>query len=188
MLDIYAVKSSNKIQEYPYAFLEEAKKDDLIILNQKGFKCDWIRFWSNSDFDCEAIVKLNYQGNILGLIYFGVYPYPFPNNSPEYLEILNIECIPETGRTFNPVGFWLIWYAVTIGIKTCKGKPDGTLIMLDSLEDAIPYYQDKVMMEGIGWTTIAPKEDGYAFRFTKKQAEQFCTRIQKKYGLPTLIP
>ena len=187
-MDKYAVKSSNKAQQFPYAFLEEAQKKDLIILTEKGLKCDWVKFWENSNFDCEAIVKLSYLGNISGLIYFGVYPYPFSDDSPEYLEILNIECIPKTDRPFNPVGFWLIWYAVTMGIKYCKGKPDGTLIMLDSLEDSIPYYRDKVMMDGMGPITIAPGEDGYAFRFTKKQAEQFRTRIQRKYGLPTLIP
>jgi hypothetical protein len=44
----------------------------------------------------------------------------------------------------------------------------------NSLEDAIPYYRDKGKMEGIG----------YAFRFTKEGAREFCQRQENTFGIP----
>jgi hypothetical protein len=40
------------------------------------------------------------------------------------------------------------------------------------------------MMQGLGWTTIAPREEGYAFRFTKQGAAEFLKRQQSAYGTP----
>ena len=90
----------------------------------------------------------------------------------------------EPRRSVNPVGFWLLWYAIQIGLQYCVGEADRSLIRLDSLEDAIPYYRDKVKMEGLGWTNIAPGESGYAFRFTQQRAQEFGSRIEQEYGCP----
>jgi hypothetical protein len=55
------------------------------------------------------------------------------------------------------------------------------------LESAIDYYQNQVRMEGEGWVTLGPYEDGYTFRFLKEQAINFCKRIEQRYGIPEPI-
>ena len=39
-------------------------------------------------------------------------------------------------------------------------------------------------MEGVGWTYIAPEEQGYAFKFTQERAQEFCSRVEQEYGCP----
>jgi hypothetical protein len=51
----------------------------------------------------------------------------------------------------------------------------------DSVENAIPYYRDIIKMESLGWVTLAPGEDGYAFRFTLTEARNFCRRQENTY-------
>jgi len=184
---IYRVKVINNLGREKYAYLEPAQQSDMPNSNSLDFTFAWHDFWQKSDFDCEAIIKLSYEGDILGLIRFGIYPYPFPCNTPEYIEVSHLQCISKERRLVNPVGFWLLWYAVQIGFNYCMGETDGTLLKLDSLEDAIPYYRDKVMIEGLGWINISPGEEGYAFRFTKERAKEFCTRIEQEYGYPVRI-
>jgi hypothetical protein len=176
-VNVFDIENRKKI-----AHISPATKDEIINLNRKIWCCKWLNFWEYADWDCEGIVKLTLENNILGLIHFALYPYPFLNNKPEYLEILHIECLTGDKRLVNPVGFWLIWYVCQIAINNCQGDNKEGIILLDALEQAIGYYRDKVMMESIGWKTIAPGEEGYAFRFTQKSAKKFCTRIQRKYG------
>jgi hypothetical protein len=166
------------------AYLEPALEKDMPFRGSHNWSCNWYNLWQKADFNCEAIIKLSYEGRILGLVKFGLYPYPFHGNSPEYLEILNIECISRSKRQINPVGFWLLWYSIKVGLDYCEVESDETLVQLDSLENAIPYYRDKVKMEGLIWKHIAPGEEGYAFRFTKEKAKQFCSRIEREYGMP----
>jgi hypothetical protein len=81
-LPIYRVKivKDNLLDD---AYLEEVKKSDITEISLlQGFKCDWTRLWSNTDFDCEALVKLTYQGKIHGIIKFALYPYPRPSGIP----------------------------------------------------------------------------------------------------------
>ena len=42
-------------------------------------------------------------------------------------------------------------------------------------------------MEALGWVSLAPGEDGYAFQFTFKSATAFCESQAKDYGYPTKI-
>lgn len=108
-------------------------------------------------------------------------------DAPEYLEILHLQCVSGDRRFVNPVGFWLIWYALKIGLKYCVSDDDGILVRLDFVEEAIPYYRDKVKIKGLGWTDIAPGEQGYAFKFTKEGAEEFCRGLEQYYGSAVLL-
>lgn len=179
----YKVKVFNSANVFLDAYLEEAKQEELFVISSTNWNFNWRGFWENANFECEAIIKLHYQGEILGLIHFGLYPFPC-DDQPKYVYIDHLECINREKRFINPVGFWLLWYAVKISLKYCTGDHQGSLVLLDSVEDAIPYYQDKVMMEGLGWITLAPGEDGYAFRFTKEGAERFCQRLEQQCGSP----
>lgn len=180
---IYKVKVLNKLGMELDAILEPAQEKDMPPMSPPDWTFDWRNFWRDTDFNCAAIIKLSMRGEVLGLIRFALYPYRFSGNAPEYLEILHLQCVSKERRLVNPVGFWLLWYAVQIGLKYCVDN-NGRLIILDSLEDAIPYYRDKVNMEGLGWTDIAPGEPGYAFRFTKEGAREFCSRVEQEYGCP----
>jgi hypothetical protein len=157
-----------------HAFLEEAEQSDITEISLlPGFKCDWTRLWSNTDFDCEALVKLTYQGKIQGIIKFALYPYPPPSGIPEFTEILNLESLPKETRSAHPLGLWLIWYAVKMCLEFgCSEDSNGSVLVLISVESAIPYYRDQVKMEKLHWTTISPDEDGYAFRFSSRRVPQ----------------
>jgi hypothetical protein len=62
-----------------------------------------------------------------------------------------------------------------------------SVMLLISVKLAIPYYRDKVMMEGLHWASLGTEEEGYAFRFSKSQAIEFLKRIENEYGQPTKI-
>jgi hypothetical protein len=188
-LPIYRVKvvKDNLLDD---AYLEEAKKSDITEISLlPGFKCDWTRLWSNTDFDCEALVKLTYQGKIQGIIKFALYPYPRPSGIPKFTEILNLETLSKDTRSASPVGLWLIWYAVKMCLEFgCSGDSNGSVLLLISVKSAIPYYRDKVKMEGLHWTTISPYEEGYAFRFSNGQAVEFLSEIKSRYGEAIELP
>jgi hypothetical protein len=166
------------------AYLTEADESDIAEISlMPGFQCDWATLWRNTDFDCEALVKLTYQGKIQGIVKFGLYPYPAPDGVPKFIEILNIESISGKDRIASPIGWWLVWYVVNLCLNVaCSGDSKESILVLVSLILAIPYYRDQVKMEGIHWTTISPYEEGYAFRFSKDQAIDFIIRTRNKYG------
>lgn len=182
-MENYSVNVLNQEGVKVIAQLEQVQKKDIQSLTNKDWRCNCQGFWNQADWDCEAIIKLTFDEEVLGLIHFALYPFPALNNIPDYVEILHIECLNQPKRLVNPVGFWLIWYATKVALKYCQGNSEGELLVLDAVEDAIDYYRDKVKMEEIGWTTIAPREDGYAFKFTQNSAQEFCQRIEITYGI-----
>lgn len=105
---VYKVKVVDNLGIKVDAYLEPAKREDMPPINSPDFTFAWGEFWRMSDFDCEAIIKLSYQGKLLGLIRFGLYPYPFPDNAPEYIEVSHLQCVSKERRLVNPIGFWLL--------------------------------------------------------------------------------
>ncbi len=181
MIERYSVPVFDTSGNAVFAILEKAQKLDMSVFKTENGKCDWECFWQDADFNCEAIIKITYLQTILGLIRFGLYPYP-TDEEPEFIYVSHVECVETEKRLVNPVGFWLFWHVTQIALGFCSGDRKGTILFLDSVEDAIDYYRDKVMMEGIGWVSSVPGEDYYAFRFTKEQGEAFCNRVEGNYG------
>lgn len=181
-IPLYRVKVRDENGVSQDAYLEPAVEDDMI--GDWGF--DWQGLWCRADFYCEAFIKLSFSNRLLGLIRFALYP-AHTDNEFEYLEILHLEAVPRSQRNVSPVGFWLIWYACHIGLMCCPGESDGTLIRLDSTEDAMEYYESKVKMYPLGGVRSAPGESLYAFRFTKQEAKRFCRRQERTYGRPVSI-
>ena len=64
------------------AYLEPVLEPDLPPRSSPDWTFDWRGFWQNTDFECEAIIKLSCRGEIFGLVRFGLYPYPFPDDAP----------------------------------------------------------------------------------------------------------
>ncbi|MGB3205167.1 MAG: hypothetical protein WBB28_09280 [Crinalium sp.] len=171
------------------AVLAPATKDDM----PTDWSCDWDSLWINTDFECQNIVKLDYENQVWGLVRYGLYPYPgSPPEAPKLLEIENIEANPFnrgqlSSRLVEPVGKWLIWYSTKVSLQYCSGELNDTAIYLVSLEPVIEYYRDTIKMQDIGAITIAPGEDGYAFEFSRAGATSFCQRLETEWGVPTLI-
>jgi hypothetical protein len=179
----YSINVLNKDRIIENAYLEQLSELDLNSSTVSRFECSWLDFWKGADFACEAFIKFVYRGEILGLIRFALYPYPLNNGQAEFVEIVQIESIRGQLKIPFPVGRWLIWYAAKISADfNCTADQRGSVLTLISLEAAIDYYQNQVKMEGLGWRTVSPYEDGYAFSFSKQQASEFCERTQSTYG------
>ncbi|MDF5721366.1 MAG: hypothetical protein PUP91_12990 [Rhizonema sp. PD37] len=169
------------MQEPMDAILEPALEEDM----PDNWTFIWREIWSKTNFEYQKIIKFSYQGSILGLIRYAV--YLSENDIPYLLEVLHLESVPTNKKLVEPIGKWLLWYAIRTGLKFCTPEENGALISLDSVEDAIAYYRDIIKMEAIGWVTIAPGEDGYAFQFTVAGARDFCERQTSTYALPRRI-
>ena len=183
-MDTYQIKliGTNQV-----IYLSEATQEDIEAVSSI-LTFDWLNFWSRLDPDCEAIIKLESQGKIQGLTHIALYPYPLRNDKPEYLEIIALEATRPPYRTVQPIGYYLIWYATKISLEFgCTGNDDNSIVELYSLEPIVDYYRDKVRMEGRGSITLSPSEDGYAFRFSKAQAIEFCDRTEQRYGIPSRV-
>jgi hypothetical protein len=187
-LPIYSVNVFNNNKFLVTAQLSEASKDEVFLANKVlGFECNWLSLWEYSDFDYEAIIKLSFNGNLMGLARISLYSDSDDNRIFNYLEIRNLECVRNFNRSINPVGLWLIWYCTRIAFDYCTPNPDeDRIVILDSLADSIDYYRDKVRMQEIGWTYSAPGEDCYAFKFTEEGGQDFLSRMQQQYGDPIL--
>ena len=163
--------------------LEPAAQVDMPSLGQWCF--NWKELWKITDFEHQNIIKISSNGFTQGLLRYAV--YSDENNKPYLLEILHLESLPKDKRLIDPIGRWLIWYASETGLKFCIGEEKDILISLDSVEAAISYYRDIIRMEPLGWTNIAPGEDGYAFCFTHAEAKKFICRQTNTYGDPKKI-
>jgi hypothetical protein len=165
-----------------YAQLQPLEKEELP--DNWGFA--WAELKKKTSPECQGIVQIGINGQCLGLIRFGLYPYP---GIFKYLEIEQLEVHPYSqgkliDRLAKPVGMWLIWYVVTISLNCCITDDDEPLIFLVSFEKSFEYYRDKIGMECLGPVTIAPGEEGFAFRLLPKEARKFCQRVEEEYGSP----
>ena len=181
----YQVSIKTNKNQTELALLTAATVSDMPV----DWTCAWQNIWHKMDRDCQGIIKLVYQDRIWGLMRYGIYPYP---GEPSILEIEHLETNPiavgqQGNRLIKPIGKWLIWYAVQEALTLCNISDNDTLVILVSLEQAFNYYRDTIEMEYIGATTIAPGEDGYAFRFTKRQAIAYSQRQMRQWGRVRVI-
>ena len=166
------------------AIISTAQEQDM----PTNWSFDWLSLWLNTNFDCQNIVKLVYKDKVWGLVRYGLYPYP---GSPKFLEIEQLEANPlsrgeDSERFIEPIGKWLIWYATRVALKFCHVAAHEPLVVLVALDNAVSYYSDKIGMEYLGATTIAPGEDGYAFRLSRSAAKSFCKKQESLRGVPKL--
>jgi len=181
----YQVKIQDRSAGEQVALILAAKEDDM----PRDWSFSWSSLWKNTDFECQNIVKLVYTDRMWGLVRYGLYPYP---GSPKYLEIEQLEAYPTSqdesaDRPIAPIGKWLIWYCIEIALTYCIVPENKPLVVLVSLESAVSYYRDVIMMEYLGPAPGPPGEDLYAFRFSPTAARSFCERQENQYGVPTLV-
>jgi hypothetical protein len=164
------------------ALLEPAQKHEM----PDRWDFAWPELWSKSNFEYQCIAKLTYEGNLWGLIRYSIYP---GYNEQNLLEIEHLEANPSSrsqveNRLVEPIGKWLVWYAIQVALELGLTDSDSTLIALASVPESFDYYRDVLEMEYLGSAPSAPGEDGYAFRFTRAGAVAFCTKQEQEWGIP----
>ncbi|MFN4886921.1 MAG: hypothetical protein ACK47D_10005 [Pseudanabaena sp.] len=164
-------------------FIEEANLEDM----PKKWDFNWLYIWTLTDFEVQKIVKLVYENKVYGLVRFS----EFEIENISVIEIEQLEAISTSRygidlRLVDPIGKWLIWYVAKIALENKNIKNSEPLIYLSAKLDAVDYYRDAINMEYIGNPYRSTgDEDGYAFKFTREQAESFCSNQERKWGKPT---
>ena len=161
------------------ALLAPAIKQDM----PTNWSFAWGDLWQISDFEYQDIIKLSYLDQVWGFIRYSV----FPDEDRQIVEIEHLEVNPistydKYPRMVEPIGKWLIWYVAKLALELCPCAETDTLIILASNTDAVDYYRDIIKMEYLGNAPSAPGEDGYAFRFTREKASEFCDTQERECG------
>jgi hypothetical protein len=166
-----------------------------VDMSSPYFDFQWGQIWQNTCFGWEGIVKLSYESRVLGLIQFSIQPEQEPENDqfiptkqPGFLEVRYLEaCQNNEDRLVDPIGKWLIWYAVQIAFHYCEGSKNGSILVLFSIPKACDYYRNQVQMEYESFTTLQQGIETTPFKFTKEGAESYCERLYEEYGRPSKI-
>jgi hypothetical protein len=167
-----------------------AERDDM---SNSHLSFNWTGVWQSTWFGWEGIVKCVYQGSVKGLMQYAIQPTAEPEDehfNPRkqagLVEIVYLETIQDIEeRLIDPVGYWLIWYAVQIGFKYCTGSNNGSILGLSAKPEACDYYKNKVRMEYGNFTASTPTTvTTKPFRFTNHDANSYCERLYAKYGKP----
>jgi hypothetical protein len=165
------------------ALLSPAQAEDM----PNNWTFNWPILWENTEFEYQNIVKLVDSDKVWGLARYAL--YSDEEGSPRFLEIEQLEAHPSSrgempDRPIKPIGKWLIWYCIQVGLQYCTVAANDPLIILVSLNDPVPHYRDVIEMEYLGLGPSAPGEDGYAFRFLRTAAVAFCQRHESEWGDP----
>ncbi|MGA7955200.1 MAG: hypothetical protein WCA07_16935 [Gloeobacterales cyanobacterium] len=175
-VEITAISSGQK----ETAQIESASEADM----PTDWDFAWPEFWQKTDFsDHEAIIKLVYREKIWGLMRYSLYSTRI-DGPVNQMVISHLETHPDCRgdnphRLIRTVGLWLVWYAVNVALQCCFLESDEhNLIVLSSLNEAVPYYRDVVKMRFLGHDRGAPGEDMYGFAFSKSEAISYCERYK----------
>jgi hypothetical protein len=167
------------------ALSELAQEHDM----PNGWDFSWPELWSKTNFEYQCIVKLTYEDTLWGLARYSIYP---GYNGQNLVEIEHLEANPNSrsqveNRLVEPIGKWLVWYAIQVALELGLTDSDSTLIALASVPESFDYYRDVLEMDYLGPAPSAPGEDGYAFRFTRAGAVAFCAKQEQEWGIPRKI-
>ncbi|NEP45698.1 MAG: hypothetical protein F6K35_43425 [Okeania sp. SIO2H7] len=109
-----------------------------------------------------------------------------PNKLETFVLIENLEANPRSrgkkmDRLLEPIGKWLIWYCVKIGLEKCSGNQ--TVLFLISRPESVGYYLDKISME---LRDVIRLEEGevYAFGLSRSLALEYLQRQEREWGTP----
>jgi hypothetical protein len=168
---------------------------DAVDMSSSYFHFQWEQIWQKTCFGWEGIVKLIHEDNVLGLMQFALQPDQEPEDDqfipvkqPGFLEVVYLEaCKDREARLIDPIGKWLLWYAVQVAFRYCEGSSNGAILGLFSSSDACNFYQEKVKMERGGFSTSQQGIETTPFKFTKEGAEDFCEQLYNEYGNPVPI-
>jgi hypothetical protein len=166
-----------------------------IDMSAPYFHFHWEQIWHKTLFGWEGIVKLTHEERVLGLMQFALQPDQEPEDDqfipikqPGFLEVVYLEaCQGTEDRLIDPVGKWLLWYAVQIAFRYCEGSSNGSILGLFSRSEACDYYRNQLQMEYGSFTTLQQSIETTPFKFTRARAEDYCERLYREYGKPVEI-
>lgn len=149
---------------------------------------EWPRIFSKAKRERFTVVKLEYKQEVWGLVNYGIFDRQAdgPDKSETFVLIENLEANPRSrgkrvDRLLEPIGKWLIWYCVKIGLERCSGNE--TLLFLISRPESAGYYLDKISME---LRNAIRLEEGevYAFGLSRPLALEYIQRQEREWGTP----
>lgn len=145
----------------------------------------WPELCQAASREGQNIIKLVVEEQVWGLVQYGVYPKP---KAPVFVEIDHLETNPVSrssiaNRLIEPVGKWLLWYCVNVGLQHCSG--DSQLVFLFSRAKAFGYYRNKVQMEYIDSVDLGAGEKVHAFKFSRTSAKAYSQQQEERWGVPS---
>lgn len=145
----------------------------------------WPELWQAASLEGQNSIKLVVAEQVWGLVQYGVYPKP---KAPVFVGIDHLETNPIsrgsiTNRLVEPVGKWLLWYCVNVGLQHCSG--DEKLVFLFSKAKAFGYYKNKVQMEYKNSVDLGAGEKVHAFKFSRTSATAYSQQQEKLWGVPS---
>lgn len=150
----------------------------------------WDELWRSNRIDGLTIVKMTVEDELCGLVQYGI----FPKKNPSIVVIDNLETNPhsrgkEANRLVEPVGKWLVWYCVNVGLQLVSqnNSPNEPLVILFSKAEAFEYYYSKVRMTYRGTKYLDVGEKVHDFMFTREGALEYSTRQQEIWGSATPV-
>ncbi len=180
-----------KLGRVDHALLMPAERADML---SQSLKFNWNDIWMTTFFGWEGIVKCVYKGSVKGLMQYAIQPEAEPEDDnfvpikqPGFVEVVYLEAVQDIEqRLIDPVGYWLMWYAVQTALQYCEGSKNNSVLGLLSKPESCSYYKNKVKMDYGSFTTNTPSgTTATPFRFTDKAAQSFCNGLQTSYGRPT---
>ncbi len=188
----YQVSVVRNTGQLDSATLKPAEAKDMLF---PSLTFQWQQIWQQTWFGWEGIVKLTYDNHSMGLMQFAIQPEAEPEDDqlipvkqPGFLEVIFLEAVKNTEeRLIDPIGKWLLWYAVQVAFEYCEGSRNGSILGLLSKPEACSYYGDKIGMEYGNFTITPQGSNTTPFKFNREQAEQFCEQLYAEYGYPERI-
>jgi hypothetical protein len=140
---------------------------------------NWEHIYKTSKSEKRILATLEFENKVMGLISFAI------AGSPSLITIENLEVNPLTqgntrqGRLAEPIGKWLIWYCIKIGLLICTRE--NPFVILFASSSSKLYYQRAI---GMTYKNSIFLNNGevHVFTFDRQAANAFCNNQEKKYG------
>jgi hypothetical protein len=171
--------------------LSEASIIDFSALPPQKFGYPWKQIYSSLHNPYWGeIIKISNEGNIQGFIRYELLPQP-EDIDPEDIEKLNHQLLEvkhletvQTDRIGEPLGKWLLWYAIQVACVYCSGTANNKLVTLVAVPTSKSYYEKKIEMNYDQSVPLPDGTIGHAFSFSRECAEQFCRKQEIEHGIP----
>jgi hypothetical protein len=153
--------------------------------HQNKWLFEWDYIYRTAKIEKRELCTLKLDTEVLGLVSFAI------SGNPPLITIENLETNPLAQRKkgqerlAEPVGKWLIWYCLKIGLPICDQRDDIVLTLFATSSSKL-YYQKEIGMTYKGSISLDTGEI-YVFRFDRQAANKFCNKQEKEYGNPTQI-
>jgi len=178
----YLVPVKTKGASSQLAMLAPASIDDM----PEDWNFPWVDIWKASNREGLIVIKMVFEDKIWGLVEYGI----FPPKKNELVLITHIETNPLSrgkipNRLVKPVGQWLIWYCVKVGLHYCSGIEKRLLLFAKA--GIFDYYYRIIGMHHDKTVDLSPGEKVHAFEFSEASALKYSQSLESECGMPIQI-